>query len=271
MTEMSAEPEDGEPINTERVKTEPITPERVAIVTGGGKGIGLASARALAETGWKVAISGRDEAALDDAVAEIDGDVLAVPGDVSDPNAVDHLFATTIERFGRLDLLFNNAGLGAPAVPVDELDVEVWMNVVAVNLTGSFLCARAAFAQMRKQTPQGGRIINNGSISATTPRPFSAPYTATKHALTGLTKSLSLDGRDIGITCGQLNLGNISSEMGDKMAGGVLQPDGTVRVEATIAVEHAANAVVYMASLPPEANVFDMTVMANAMPFVGRG
>lgn len=243
----------------------------VAVVTGGAKGIGLATAAALAEDGWSVAIAGRDDAALNTAVTTIGGDVIAVSTDVSDPAAVDRLFATTVERFGRVDLLFNNAGRAAPVVPVDELDIDIWLDVVAVNLTGSFLCARAAFAQMRNQKPQGGRIINNGSVSATTPRPFSAPYTATKHAITGLTKSLALDGRSLGISCGQINLGNIDSAMVDQISSGILQADGTTKAEPTIPVEHAANAVLYMASLPPDANVLDITVMANGMPFVGRG
>ena len=248
-----------------------MTTKRAAIVTGGGKGIGLASAQALAEAGWNVVIAGRDEAALNEAAADIDDEVLAVPADVSDPASVDQLFSTAVARFGQLDLLFNNAGRAAPAVPVDELDIATWLDVVAVNLTGSFLCARAAFAQMRSQDPQGGRIINSGSVSATTPRPFSAPYTSTKHAITGLTKSLSLDGRTLGITCGQINLGNISSEMGDAMAMGVLQPDGSTKAEPTIPVSHVADAVMYMASLPADANVLDITVMASRMPFVGRG
>ena len=244
---------------------------KVAIVTGGGKGIGLAAATALAGDGWNVVIAGRDEDALNHAATQIGGSVLAVPTDVSEPAAVDHLFDTTVKRFGRVDLLFNNAGRAAPVVPIDELDIDVWLDVVAVNLTGSFLCARAAFAQMRNQKPRGGRIINNGSVSATTPRPFSAPYTATKHGITGLTKSLSLDGRGLGISCGQINLGNITSGMVDQIAAGILQADGTTKAEPTIPVEHAAHAVLYMASLPPEANVFDITLMANGMPFVGRG
>ncbi len=245
--------------------------DRVALVTGGGRGIGLACAQALADDGWQVAIAGRNADALDTAAAQIGGDTLAVPADVSDPEAVERLFAATVERFGRIDLLFNNAGIAAPAVPVDELDVDVWNDVVAVNLTGSFLCARAAFAQMRQQDPSGGRIINNGSVSATTPRPFSAPYTATKHAITGLTKSLSLDGRSLGISCGQINIGNAQSAMVEQMAAGTLQADGSIKAEATMDVRHVADAVVYMASLPPDANVFDITVMANGMPFVGRG
>ncbi len=245
--------------------------DKIAIVTGGGRGIGRASAEALSATGWSVVIAGRTQSSLEESRAALHGPALAVVTDVSDPASVDALFAATVERFGRVDLLFNNAGIGAPAVSVDELDVDMWMDVVAINLTGSFLCARAAFAQMRAQDPGGGRIINNGSISATTPRPFSAPYTATKHAITGLTKSLALDGRNLGITCGQINLGNVRSDMVEQMASGVLQSDGSIRPEPTIDVRHAADAVVHMASLSAEANVLEMTVMANGMPFVGRG
>ena len=244
---------------------------KVAIVTGGGRGIGQASAVALSAAGWTVVVAGRTQSSLDECVAALEGEGLAVTTDVADPAAVESLFSQAVEAFGRVDLLFNNAGIAAPAVPIDELDVQTWLDVVDINLTGSFLCARAAFAQMRAQMPSGGRIINNGSISATTPRPFSAPYTATKHAMTGLTKSLALDGREFGITCGQINLGNISSEMVDQMAASALQPDGSRRAEPTISVSHAADAVVHMASLPPEANVLEMTVMANGMPFVGRG
>ena len=251
---------------------------RVAVVTGGGSGVGRAAAVALARDGWSVVVAGRRQQALDETVALVDGAAaggssssLAIVTDVASADDVDRLFAATVERFGRVDLLFNNAGLGAAPVPIDELPVEAWQQVVDVNLTGSFLCARAAFAQMRLQDPPGGRIINNGSISATTPRPFSAPYTATKHAITGLTKSLSLDGRDIGITCGQIDIGNAATPMTDRMADGILQPDGSVKVEARMDVDDVARAVVYMAGLPPEANVLTMTVMANAMPFVGRG
>ncbi len=245
--------------------------EGVAIITGGGTGIGRASAVALSSHGWSVVVTGRREPALADTVAQLDGPGLAVAADVSQPDDVDRLFSEAAQRFGRVDLLFNNAGIGAPPVPVDELTVEQWRAVVDVNLTGAFLCARAAFARMRNQDPAGGRIINNGSVSATTPRPFSAPYTATKHAITGLTKSLSLDGRALGITCGQIDIGNAATEMTEPMSDGILQPDGSVRPEARMAVEDVARAVVYMASLPPEANVLTMTVMANRMPFVGRG
>ncbi|MEL6983087.1 MAG: SDR family oxidoreductase [Actinomycetota bacterium] len=246
----------------------------VAVVTGGGSGVGRAAAVALAQVGWSVVLAGRRSATLAETAAEVEavgGSALAVEADVADVEAVERLFAAAVDRFGRVDLLFNNAGLGAAAVPIDELSVEAWRKVVDVNLTGSFLCARAAFAQMKAQQPSGGRIINNGSISATTPRPFSAPYTATKHAITGLTKSLALDGREVGITCGQIDIGNAATPMTDKMAEGILQPDGSIRVEARMEVADVGRAVVYMASLPPDTNVLTMTVMANAMPFVGRG
>jgi NAD(P)-dependent dehydrogenase (short-subunit alcohol dehydrogenase family) len=244
---------------------------RIAVVTGGGRGIGRAVAGALSGDGWSVAVCGRHGDVLDDTVAALPGDGLAVVADVSHADDVDRLFAATVERFGRVDLLFNNAGIAAPPVPIDELPVEAWDRLIAVNLRGSFLCARAAFGQMRRQDPPGGRIINNGSVSATTPRPFSAPYTASKHAITGLTKSLSLDGRDLGITCGQIDIGNAASEMVEKMSSGVLQPDGSVRAEATMDLTNVGAAVVHMASLPPDVNVLSMTVMANRMPYVGRG
>ncbi len=244
---------------------------KVAVITGGGRGIGRSVAIGLSEDGWSVVIAGRTGSTLDDTLLELRGDALAVVTDVSDEAAVEVLFDAAVERFGRVDLLFNNAGITAPAVPVDELKVEAWQDVISVNLTGSFLCARAAFAKMRTQQPQGGRIINNGSVSATTPRPFSAPYTASKHAITGLTKSLALDGRAFGISCGQIDIGNADSEIGDKIAAGVLQPNGSIVGEPTMQLENVANAVVYMAGLPPEANVLNMTVMATNMPFVGRG
>lgn len=245
--------------------------ERVAIITGGGTGIGRASASALSEAGWSIVVTGRTKSSLDETVAGLSGPGLAVAANVSEPEAVDRVFEAAVERFGRVDLLFNNAGIGAPPVPIDELTVEQWRRVVDVNLTGSFLCARAAFAQMRAQDPSGGRIINNGSISATTPRPYSSPYTSTKHAITGLTKALSLDGRDIGISCGQIDIGNAATPMTEPMSQGVLQPDGSTRPEARMDVGDVAKAVVYMAGLSPEANVLTMTVMANGMPFVGRG
>lgn len=243
----------------------------VAVVTGGGRGIGQAVALALSEQGWSVVIAGRTQASLDETLAQMASDGLAVATDVSSEADVDQLFAAAVERFGRVDLLFNNAGIAAPAVPVDELDVDAWRQLIDINLTGSFLCARAAFGQMRKQEPQGGRIINNGSVSAETPRPFSAPYTTSKHAITGLTKSLSLDGRAFGISCGQINIGNVSSDMGDQMAKGVLQANGTTMGEPTMAMPNVVNAMLYMAGLPAEANVLSLTVMATNMPFVGRG
>lgn len=243
----------------------------IAIITGGGRGIGRAAAVGLAQRGWNVVLAGRTKGSLDETLAELETPGLAVVTDVSESDDVDRLFARTVERFGRVDLLFNNAGLAAPAVPPDELPIAAWDAVVSVNLRGAFLCASAAFAQMKAQDPTGGRIINNGSVSATTPRPFSAPYTATKHAVTGLTKSLSLDGRAHGISVGQLDLGNISSDMGDQMAAGVLQPNGQTMSEPTIAVDAVTKAIVYMAELPPDTNVLSMTVMANGMPFVGRG
>lgn len=242
---------------------------RVAIITGGGRGIGRAVATALSRDNWTIVVAGRTRDDLDSTIAEAGG--MAVVADVSQADDVDGLFAKSVEAYGRVDLLFNNAGVGAPPVPIDELDVETWKKVVDINLTGSFLCARAAFAQMRIQSPAGGRIINNGSISATTPRPFSAPYTATKHAITGLTKSLALDGRSLGITCGQIDIGNASSDMANKIAQGALQPDGSTRPEPVMNVKNVADAVLYMANLPPDANVLSMTVMANGMPFVGRG
>jgi NAD(P)-dependent dehydrogenase (short-subunit alcohol dehydrogenase family) len=244
---------------------------KVAVITGGGRGIGRSVAIGLSEDGWSVVVAGRTGSTLEATLLELRGDALAVVTDVSDETAVEVLFDAAVERFGRVDLLFNNAGITAPAVPVDELQVEAWQEVISVNLTGSFLCARAAFAKMRTQQPRGGRIINNGSVSATTPRPFSAPYTASKHAITGLTKSLALDGRAFGISCGQIDIGNARSEMGDAIAAGVLQPNGSIVGEPTMQMENVANAVVYMAGLPPEANVLNMTVMATNMPFVGRG
>ena len=243
----------------------------VAVVTGGGRGIGRAVATTLSEQGWSVVIAGRNQDSLDETLSTLSGDALGVATDVSAEAAVENLFAATVERFGRVDLLFNNAGIAAPAVPVDELTVSQWTDLININVTGSFLCARAAFAQMRDQEPGGGRIINNGSISATTPRPFSAPYTTSKHAITGLTKSLALDGRPHNIACGQIDIGNASSDMGDQMAAGMLQANGTTLGEPTMAVDNVASAVAYMAGLPLDANVLTMTVMATGMPFVGRG
>jgi NAD(P)-dependent dehydrogenase (short-subunit alcohol dehydrogenase family) len=246
--------------------------ERIALVTGAGSGVGRAVALRLARDGWSVALAGRRAAPLEETAALIEGaEAFAVPTDVGDPAAVDALFARINERFGRLDLLFNNAGTGAPPVPVDELPVEEWLRVVHANLTGAYLCARAAFGQMRRQSPRGGRIINNGSISAHTPRPYSAPYTTTKHAITGLTKSLGLDGRAFGIAVGQVDIGNAATPMTARMAGGVLQPDGSTRAEPTMDVDHVAGAVAYMAELPLDANVPFLTVMATEMPWLGRG
>lgn len=244
---------------------------RVAVVTGGGSGIGRAAAAALSSEGWNVVVAGRTQESLDETIAALPNDGLAVASDVGVVTEVENLFSSAVERFGRIDLLFNNAGIAAPAVPIDELDVERWDRLIRINLTGSFLCARAAFGQMRRQDPQGGRIINNGSVSATAPRPFSAPYTASKHAITGLTKSLALDGRAYNIACGQIDIGNANSEMIERIAAGVMQPNGSIVAEPTMQMEDVANAVVYMAGLPLEANVLSMTVMATNMPFVGRG
>ena len=243
---------------------------RIALVTGAGSGVGRATAAALMAAGWTVALVGRRADALHET-ASLGSHAMVLPADVSQPAEVDAAFAQLEAEHGRLDLLFNNAGLGAPPVPVDELSVEQWMAVVGVNLTGSFLCARAAFGLMRRQTPQGGRIINNGSVSSHAPRPFSAPYTATKHAITGLTKALSLDGRAYDIACGQIDIGNAATPMTERMTRGVPQANGTTIVEPRMDVEVVANAVVHMAGLPLEANVQFMTVMATKMPFVGRG
>ncbi len=248
--------------------------KKVAIVTGAGSGIGRASALALVAAGWHVALAGRRADALEAtrALAGADADrVLAVPTDATDPAAVKALFAATHAAFGRLDLLFNNAGSGAPAIPFEDLTFEQWKTVVDINLTAVFLCTQEAFKLMKAQTPRGGRIINNGSISAHSPRPLSAPYTATKHAITGLTKSTSLDGRVYDIACGQIDIGNAATEMTQRMTKGVLQPSGELAVEPRMDVKHVADAVVHMASLPLEANVQFMTVMATKMPLIGRG
>jgi NAD(P)-dependent dehydrogenase (short-subunit alcohol dehydrogenase family) len=244
---------------------------RTAIVTGAGSGIGRAVAVELAAQGWRVALAGRRAAQLDDTAAMIGGGALAHPCDVTDPANVARLFAATVAQWGRVDLLFNNAGISAPVVPLEDVTAEDWRAVVDVNLSGAFFCLQAAFRQMKAQDPQGGRIINNGSISATTPRPLSAPYTATKHAITGLTKSAALDGRPYGIAVGQIDIGNAASDMTEAMTWGVLQPDGTRRPEPVMDVAHVARSVRHMAELPPDANVLFMTVMATAMPFVGRG
>jgi NAD(P)-dependent dehydrogenase (short-subunit alcohol dehydrogenase family) len=246
---------------------------KIAAVTGAGSGIGKRSALALLREGYSVALAGRRKEALDSTVAEAGADAraLAVPTDVSDPASVDAFFAKIKETFGRLDVLFNNAGVNAPGIPFEELTFEQWQRVVDINLTGSFLCAHAAFRLMKDQDPRGGRIINNGSISAHAPRPNSAPYTATKHAITGLTKSLALDGRKYDITSSQIDIGNAATEMAMRMKDGVTQADGSVRVEPLMDVEHVARAIVHMAGMPLDANVQFMTVMATKMPFVGRG
>jgi NAD(P)-dependent dehydrogenase (short-subunit alcohol dehydrogenase family) len=247
---------------------------KVAIVTGAGSGIGKAAALALAREGYAVTFAGRREESLTRAIAELGetgGRTLAVPTDVTNPDSVRRLFERTKETYGRLDLLFNNAGIGAPGVPLDELTFDQWRAVVDTNLTGAFLCTQQAFAIMKAQTPRGGRIINNGSISASVPRPRSAPYTATKHAISGLTKSTSLDGRQHDIACGQIDIGNASTDLTARMSQGVPQANGQTAVEPVMDVEHVARAIVYMASLPLEANVQFMTVMATKMPFIGRG
>jgi NAD(P)-dependent dehydrogenase (short-subunit alcohol dehydrogenase family) len=250
------------------------TSPKVAVVTGAGSGIGKAVALALAGEGYDVVLAGRRPDRLREVVEGSGAHaarLLAVPTDVADPDSVKALFARVKAAFGRVDLLFNNAGIGAPGVPLDELTVDEWRAVVDTNLTGAFLCTQQAFAMMKRQVPMGGRIINNGSISAAVPRPQSAPYTATKHAITGLTKSTSLDGRAHDIACGQIDIGNASTELAAKMARGVPQANGTVAVEPLMDVQHVARAVVYMASLPLDANVQFMTVMATKMPFIGRG
>jgi NAD(P)-dependent dehydrogenase (short-subunit alcohol dehydrogenase family) len=243
----------------------------VALVTGAGTGVGRATARALAGAGWRVALAGRREGPLAETAAALEGDALVLPCDIADPAGVEAMMAAIVSRWGRVDLLFNNAGRGFKAATIDETPVEEWLDVVRVNLTGSFLCARAAFAQMRRQSPQGGRIINNGSVSAQAPRPGSVAYTATKHAITGLTKSLSLDGRPFDIACGQVDIGNALTEMAQAMTVGVPQADGSVRAEPTMDPEDVARTVLHMASLPLSANIPFVTVMATKMPLVGRG
>jgi NAD(P)-dependent dehydrogenase (short-subunit alcohol dehydrogenase family) len=250
------------------------TPTKTAIITGAGSGIGRAAALALVNEGFSVVLAGRRVDQLQETINRAGSAgprMLAVPTDVGDPAAVRALFDKTKQTFGRLDLLFNNAGIGAPPVPLEELTVEQWRRVVDVNLTGAFLCTQEAFRLMKSQSPRGGRIINNGSISAHAPRPNSTPYTATKHAMTGLTKSTALDGRPFDIACGQIDIGNAETDMAAKMKAGVPQANGTIAVEATMDVDAVARAVVYMASLPLDANVLFMTVMATKMPFVGRG
>ena len=246
---------------------------KVALVTGAGSGIGRASALALHRAGFSVVLAGRraDELTRTAGQAQGEPEVLGIPTDVSDPDSVAALFARVQAHFGRLDVLFNNAGTGAPPVPLEDLDLKAWKRVVDVNLTGAFLCTQGAFRLMKDQSPRGGRIINNGSISAHAPRPRSVAYTATKHAMTGLTRSTSLDGRAYDIACGQIDIGNAATEMTARMSQGVPQADGTMTVEPVMDVAAVADAVVYMASLPLNANVQFMTVMATKMPFIGRG
>ncbi|ADR61494.1 SDR family oxidoreductase [Pseudomonas putida] len=248
--------------------------KKVALVTGAGSGIGRAVALALLEDNFSLVLAGRRAEPLQAVVEQAQaagGEALAVPTDVRDEQSVAHLFATIEEVHGRLDVMFNNAGINAPAVPVDELPLENWRNVIATNVDGVFLCARAAFGLMRRQQPQGGRIINNGSISAHTPRPFTAPYTASKHAVLGLTKALALDGRPYNIVCSQLDIGNALTELSERMTRGVRQANGEIAAEPMLNVRHVADAVRYIAALPLDANVLNMTVMASNMPFVGRG
>jgi NAD(P)-dependent dehydrogenase (short-subunit alcohol dehydrogenase family) len=247
---------------------------KVAVVTGAGTGIGKAVATAMLKDGYKVVLAGRRSEPLEKAIAEAGApkeNALAVPTDVADPASVARLFARARETYGRLDVLFNNAGVGAPAKNLEELTFEQWKSVVDTNLTGVFLCIQEAFRIMKDQNPRGGRIINNGSISAHAPRPNSAPYTSTKHAITGLTKSASLDGRKYDIACGQIDIGNAHTEMAARMASGVPQANGQIAIEPLMDVAHVASSVLYMASLPLDANVQFLTVMATKMPFVGRG
>jgi NAD(P)-dependent dehydrogenase (short-subunit alcohol dehydrogenase family) len=247
---------------------------KVALVTGGGTGVGKSAALALAKNGYSVVITGRRKEPLDKTVAEIEKlgvKALAIVADVGKPGDVDVLFAKTKEKFGRLDVLFNNAGMGAPSLPLEDLPFEKWQQVVDVNLTGVFLCTQAAFRIMKDQDPRGGRIINNGSISAYAPRPNSAPYTSTKHGVSGLTKAASLDGRKYDIAVGQIDIGNAETELAARMANGVPQADGSIKPEPLMNVDHVGQAVAHMASLPLESNVLFMTVMATKMPFVGRG
>ena len=250
------------------------TTRKIALVTGAGSGIGRAVALGLLNDGWAVVLAGRRAEPLQALAADAEARgqaAKAVPTDVTEPDSVQALFDTIERSFGRLDLLFNNAGVNAPAVPMDELPLDQWFNVLNTNVTGVFLCARAAFGLMRRQQPQGGRIINNGSVSAHTPRPFTAPYTASKHAVSGLTKALALDGRAFGIVASQIDIGNALTELSERMTRGVLQANGTVAPEPMMDARHVADAVRHIAALPLGANVLHMTVMASAMPYVGRG
>lgn len=245
--------------------------QRVALVTGAGSGIGEAVSRALLEEGYCVVLAGRRAERLKKVAEGYAERTLVVPTDIGDPGAVRALFDATVERFGRLDLLFNNAGFGAPAVPLEELEPQQWRAVVDTNLSGTFYCIQQAFRLMKTQSPRGGRIINNGSISASAPRPFSAPYTSTKHAITGLTKSAALDGRAYDIACGQIDIGNAETETASRMKAGALQAHGETVVEPMMAVDNVVRALMYMASLPLDANCLFLTVLASKMPYVGRG
>ena len=250
------------------------TIERIALVTGAGSGIGRASALALHGAGYAVALAGRRSSELEKTAAMGNGGpgrMLAIPADVSKPESVNALFAKVKEEFGRLDVLFNNAGLNAPGIPIEDLPFEKWTAIVDVNLTGAFLCAQAAFRMMKDQNPRGGRIINNGSIAATAPRPNHVPYTATKHAVTGITKCFSLDGRKYDIACSQIDIGNAATQMTQRMTDGVIQANGTTMAEPRMDLKHVADAIVFMANLPLDANVQFMTLMATKMPLVGRG
>jgi NAD(P)-dependent dehydrogenase (short-subunit alcohol dehydrogenase family) len=244
---------------------------KIAMITGAGSGVGRATATALAAQGWSLALVGRKKDTLEETAKALKGDHLILPADVGDPAAVKAVFAQIKSKFARLDMLFNNAGMGAPAIPIEDLTFEQWQAVLGVNLTGAFLCTQEAIRMMKAQDPRGGRIINNGSISADRPRPHSAPYTATKHAITGLTKSTILDGRPFDITAGQIDIGNAATEMTQRMTQGVLQPDGQLAVEPRMDVKHVAEAVAFMAGLPLESNVPFITVMATKMPLFGRG
>jgi NAD(P)-dependent dehydrogenase (short-subunit alcohol dehydrogenase family) len=245
--------------------------KKIAVVTGAGTGVGRAAALALAGGGWAVALVGRRKEQLEETAQIVGGETLIVPTDVSDPVQVNALFDKVKATYGRLDLLFNNAGGNVPGTLFEDLKYEDWQRIVGVNLTGSFLCAQAAFRIMKDQTPQGGRIINNGSISAHTPRPDSAPYTSTKHAITGLTKSIMLDGRKYDICCGQIDIGNAATPMTQRMTQGVKQGDGSIKVEPTMDVNHVGQAILHMANLPLESNIFTLTIKATKMPFEGRG
>jgi NAD(P)-dependent dehydrogenase (short-subunit alcohol dehydrogenase family) len=247
---------------------------KVALVTGAGTGIGKAAAKALLKGGYRVVLTGRNLERLKKAIIDIGGNestCLAVVCDVGNPDEVKNLFNALKEKYNRIDVLFNNAGMGAPAIPMEDISYEQWINVVNANLCGAFLCSQEAIRMMKAQSPQGGRIINNGSISAYAPRPMSAPYTATKHAISGLTKSIALDGRPFNIACGQIDIGNAATEMTEPMAAGIMQADQSIKVEPRMNVEHVGEAVLQMAQLPLESNILSMTIMATNMPFVGRG